>query len=962
MKLILRFFLLLFCIGHTLSAQNKNQRELSGVVFNSNGTPYSNFSFYVNNARRGGVFKTNLEGYFRIKVEEGSKLQFCSTLVDIKDKDSLVVIIGSYQNVKVEWYARENISGIIWELPLKNVSDSIQGVGIFENDTPSWIGYQYNPFNVTKIFEDRKGISVNQYVPKTKRVGEGFLLNFSSITGLTFRTQLPKLQTTYAQGQSFEGKLKWFGPDNNEIFSWGPSVRTLEYDGSDYPYDVNGRLVPAGTGNGIPANSYGLQDFFRTGFYTQNNVNLCLPGFFSGYLETDFGQKLNNSPLRNSDLKTYNFLVALKRMKIGEFTGEIQLTSNKSEGKLLARGANIPTILYSLYTTPVTFDNTNTLSSRIALKSNKSWLLDDKNKRSFAPDRIDNPYSLLINSPDQEESSSIIASGKLYYRETSSYGFKSDLLFDYGNYTNDRSLGFSNSVLFSDFLSVRKAKNENARLQFNPSYYFNDKFKLFASYILDYNSNKIHMINQYELNSFADSIDNLRTINELRYGGEYNFRGTVSGKLSIQFNNYFGNTKGDNVSRTYTSPILPTFGFRLNANPYSLEDIFRINNISIYGNAGKSISEAPLVYDSYSALSTVFYSTLFREHRENIGIREAKEIDAEKRTEYAAGLSVNAINNRLNLDLNYFYSSIDNYIAPVNFSNAIKSQFYLKNMAQLANYGTTISISFSNNRHWNDFSYTVNLIWSNIRNKVKKVYSDSDAIPLAGFKDIATYIKEGEELGAIYGSKWQRNEEGKLLIGEDGFPISGEAQFLGNSVPDWTAALRPNFFWKNFSFGFTFEYSKGGKVWNGTQAMLDYFGRSESTAEQRNIKGYIFDGVNQNGTPNTKAVDFYNPLESVYQNRWVRNGISGVAEDYVQDASFLRLSELFVSYKFKIRASAISNLSLGFSCNNLMLITKYKGVDPTSTLYNERMGRGLDLFNMPGIRSFAFALKITLRD
>ena len=85
--------------------------------------------------------------------------------------------------------------------------------------------------------------------------------------------QLPALQSQYVQGRSQNGALIWQGAETGEPFSYGPDLHTLEYDGSNYAWDENGKLVPAGTGNGSSANLYN-NGIFRTASLLSQSLRL----------------------------------------------------------------------------------------------------------------------------------------------------------------------------------------------------------------------------------------------------------------------------------------------------------------------------------------------------------------------------------------------------------------------------------------------------------------------------------------------------------------------------------------------------------------------------------------------------------------------------------------------------------------------------------------------------------------
>jgi hypothetical protein len=71
--------------------------------------------------------------------------------------------------------------------------------------------------------------------------------SFNSTFEIQTHNQLPALQDKYVQGRSVNGSLAWQGAETQWNFSsYGPAINELEFDGSNYMYDVNGKLVAAG--------------------------------------------------------------------------------------------------------------------------------------------------------------------------------------------------------------------------------------------------------------------------------------------------------------------------------------------------------------------------------------------------------------------------------------------------------------------------------------------------------------------------------------------------------------------------------------------------------------------------------------------------------------------------------------------------------------------------------------------
>jgi hypothetical protein len=158
-----------------------------------------------------------------------------------------------------------------------------------------------------------------------------------------------------------------------------------------------------------------------------------------------------------------------------------------------------------------------------------------------------------------------------------------------------------------------------------------------------------------------------------------------------------------------------------------------------------------------------------------------------------------------------------------------------------------------------------------------------------------------------------------------------------------------------------FDIRKGGDVWNGTRAALDYLGRSATTGDERTVYRYIFPGVDPQGDPNVTPVSFYDPTAPLAENRWVRYGFEGVGEAYMEDASWIRLQEVTASYTIHPESpSKIHDIKFSFIANNVFLITGYSGVDPASSLFGYTGSTGLDLFNTPATRSFTAKMTIKL--
>ena len=167
-------------------------------------------------------------------------------------------------------------------------------------------------------------------------------------------------------------------------------------------------------------------------------------------------------------------------------------------------------------------------------------------------------------------------------------------------------------------------------------------------------------------------------------------------------------------------------------------------------------------------------------------------------------------------------------------------------------------------------------------------------------------------MGVIYGTSYQRTDDGAIAVDHNGAPlINPELQRIGDPTPDFTIGIAPSLSWKKFDFSFDMEYNCGGDRWNGTKAFIEKL-----------------------------------PAKP--------------AEEYIEDASCFRLSQSLLSYRIisNKHNKVVRGMKIGVSAQNLFVVSPYKGTDPATNLFGYSTGKGLDLFNMPSMRSYQFFVNI----
>ena len=94
----------------------------------------------------------------------------------------------------------------------------------------------------------------------------------------------------------------------------------------------------------------------------------------------------------------------------------------------------------------------------------------------------------------------------------------------------------------------------------------------------------------------------------------------------------------------------------------------------------------------------------------------------------------------------------------------------------------------------------------------------------------------------------------------------------------------------------------------------------------------------------------------------IGSGFTGPASQFIEDASFVKLRDISVSYIVDdldfLGRIGLSEAVITVSGRNLQTWTDYTGIDPESNLNGQTLGRGLEYFNNPQTRSFVFGLTL----
>ena len=161
------------------------------------------------------------------------------------------------------------------------------------------------------------------------------------------------------------------------------------------------------------------------------------------------------------------------------------------------------------------------------------------------------------------------------------------------------------------------------------------------------------------------------------------------------------------------------------------------------------------------------------------------------------------------------------------------------------------------------------------------------------------------------------------------------------------------------TLSFLFEGRLGGDVVNVTGRGLISNGQSKMLETYRG-RQIVVDGVveQEDGSfePNTT------PITLDYQT--ISNYFYAVSSNFVEDGSYIRLSYVTLNYDLTklVKGTPLTGLRCSLTGNNLFLLTKYTGADPSLNANTSAGGTGsagIDNYAVPNTTSFNFGITAT---
>lgn len=507
--------------------------------------------------------------------------------------------------------------------------------------------------------------------------------------------------------------------------------------------------------------------------------------------------------------------------------------------------------------------------------------------------------------------------------------------------------------------------------------------------------NDVRDIKYTRLSSTGSELDipDLLTLNNAKVRGTTEYRElyrilSAYGDLSLSWDNYlFLNITGRNDWTSTLPDGNNSFFYPSVSLSYVFSDHLKLPNWVSFAKLRGSYAEIGKDTRPYET-NTYYNSSVITSTSQVIWTRGDSKGDPglkpERTSTVEAGLEARFFNSRLGIDFTWYKLNSRDQIINVSASPTSGYTSFILNAGELQNKGIELVLN-GTPIQTKDFRWDATLNFSRNRNKVLSLRDGLAEIVVGthfGYASSTATLKyvPGYAVGNIYGASFLRyygtKTDDKINVDNSlplviastgtnaGFPVrDGTQRLLGNSQPKWMGGITNTFTYKNFNLSFLFETQQGMDKYNQLGNFMSAFGIAKYTENRRETK--VFDGVLANGTPNTQVVwlgQGLGPDGRNYSAGYYRNVYRGVTENFVEDASWIRLRSLSLGYDLPsniFKGTFVKSANLTFTGNNLLLWTDYTGYDPETSSFSA--GSNADAFTgftYPAVRSFLFTLSV----
>jgi TonB-linked SusC/RagA family outer membrane protein len=383
-----------------------------------------------------------------------------------------------------------------------------------------------------------------------------------------------------------------------------------------------------------------------------------------------------------------------------------------------------------------------------------------------------------------------------------------------------------------------------------------------------------------------------------------------------------------------------------------------------YGKLRAGWSEVGNATDPYNLVDPYISDEFFNNNPRLTGsnLLRNPNLKPERTRSWEVGTELRGAGDRLGLELTYYSKTTRNQIVPVQVTPQTGVTERMLNAGQISNRGIELlldatPVQLANGLEWNLIgTYTRN------RSNVDELYEGLQSLVLGTFYNTSVQARPGEPYGVIYGRKYVRDSQGRIVVGSSGLPLTtGPIERLGKYDPDWTGGLSSRLSYRGAELSVSVDGRFGGSIFS----MTNMHGRRSGVLyetllgrENAHDTAFVVPGVrvvNGDTVPNTVRVTAQQYHKSISQTS------SPISEEWTYDATFVKLREVRLGYAIPgsfTRRMGVAGLSVALIGRNLALWADAPNIDP-ETAFNASNVQGFEYGQLPSARSVGFNITVT---
>ena len=505
--------------------------------------------------------------------------------------------------------------------------------------------------------------------------------------------------------------------------------------------------------------------------------------------------------------------------------------------------------------------------------------------------------------------------------------------------------------------------------------YMNDRYKVDTQLGYNTGSDKTPFINDTQNKTTTGSTNEWTSMSwygQARY--DYRKRYFVEGNLAIESSSRFGKDAKEGFKLA---------GVRWGVFP-GIQAGWVLSNESWFDVPGIDYAKFTMGYDvsgndgiDFDATRTYFQNILFQNQANGLvlGNLGNTEVQWETTRRFSFGTELNFLKNRLNLKVNVFKSWTDNLLTyhELNFITGLENNWVNGGSLENKGYNITVNGHIIATRNWN---WELGASVGHYKNKLTALPDGQDYVDVEVYgATIRSQI--GQPVNLFYGYKTETTaagtsvyatseeaaSDGLYILGENGidktyfgagdvkFADNGDKeinkadmQIIGDPNPDIYGNIFTSLSYKRIRLDVNFNYSLGNDAYNYLRSQLEggsrFMNQSITMVNRWSYEGQKTD---------MPTATWEDPMGNArFSDRWI------------EDASYLRLKSITLSYELPINNTFIHGLTFWGQANNVFTVSKYLGADPDFSMSNSVLEQGIDRGLLANSRSFMLGIKINL--